>query len=109
MNIFGRGLYSYYTDNVQDPNNAYDNVDAYGLLNLYAGIRSGDGAWEVALFARNVTDTKEVLNSGVTASATPYTNFTNGAGTSLAGPYMTTSFTPPQEIGISVRYAFGSR
>ena len=49
---------------MNDPNNAYDNVDAYGLLNLYAGLRSSDGVWEVALFARNFTDTEEVLNRG---------------------------------------------
>jgi iron complex outermembrane receptor protein len=109
MDIFGRGLYSYYTDNVNDPNNAYDNVGAYGLLNLYAGLRSNDGAWEVSLFARNVTDTEEILTSGSAAAATPYTNFTNGVGSSLAGAYMTNTVTPPREIGLSVRYAFGSR
>lgn len=108
MDVFGRGLYTYYTDNVQDPNNSYDNVDAYGLLNLYAGIRSNDGVWEVSLFARNLTDTEEVLNRGNSAAATPYTT-TTGVGTSLAGPYMTASFTPPREIGLNVRYAFGSR
>lgn len=108
MDVFGRGLYTYYTDNVQDPNNSYDNVDAYGLLNLYAGIRSNDGVWEVSLFARNLTDTAEVLNRGNSAAATPYTT-TTGVGTSLAGPYMTASFTPPREIGLNVRYAFGSR
>ena len=110
MNIFGRGLYSYYTDNVQDPNNAYDNVDAYGLLNLYAGLRSSDGIWEVALFARNATDTEEVLQRGASAAATSYRNaLAGGAGATLAGPYMTESFTPPQEFGLSVRYSFGSR
>jgi iron complex outermembrane receptor protein len=112
LDVFGRGLYTYYTDNEQDPNNAYDNVDAYGLLNLYAGIRSNDGAWEVSLFARNVLDTDEVLNSNASAAATPYTNFTNGVGTSLAGPYVTspsTMFTPMREFGLSVRYSFGSR
>jgi iron complex outermembrane receptor protein len=110
MDIFGRGLYTYYTDNVNDPNNAYDNVDAYGLLNLYAGLRSSDGAWEVALFGRNVTDTEEILTSGAAAAATPFTNLAaGGLGTSLAGPYMTTSFTPLREFGLSVRYSFGSR
>jgi iron complex outermembrane receptor protein len=113
LDVFGRALYTYYTDNEQDPNNAYDNVDAYGLLNLYAGVRSNDGAWEVSLFARNVTDTEEVLNLNSSAAATPYRNLlAGGVGTSLAGPYMTSSsamFTPPREFGLSVRYSFGSR
>ncbi len=108
MDLFGRGLYTYYTDNVRDPNNSYDNVGAYGLLNLYAGVRSNDGAWEVSLFARNLTETEEVLNRGNSASATSYTN-TSGVGTSLAGPYTLATFTPPREFGLSLRYAFGSR
>ena len=87
MDIFGRGLYSYYKSNVNDPNNAYDNVDAYGLLNLYAGLRSGDGVWEVALFARNVTDTEEVLNRGSSAAATHFSNaLAGGAGGTIGRP-----------------------
>jgi iron complex outermembrane receptor protein len=108
MDVVGRGLYSYYTSNVQDPNNAYDNVGAYGLLNLYAGLRSNDGAWEATLFARNALDTAKVLNRGSAAAAPPYTNAQTGVGTSLAGPYITESFTPPREFGLSVRYSFGS-
>lgn len=108
MDLFGRGLYSYYKSNVQDPNNVYDNVDAYGLLNVYAGIRSSDGAWEVSLFARNLTDTAETLKRGNGPEATPYTN-TSGLGTTLAGPYQLATYTPPREIGINLRYAFGSR
>lgn len=108
MDVFGRGLYSYYTSNVQDPNNVYDNVDAYGLLNVYAGIRSSDGAWEVSLFARNLTDTAETLRRNNGPEATPYTN-TSGLGTTLAGPYQLATYTPPREIGINLRYAFGSR
>jgi iron complex outermembrane receptor protein len=109
MDVFGRGLYTYYTDNVQDPNNSYDNVGSYGLLNAYAGVRSNDGAWEVSLFARNLMGTDEVLNRGNGAQATPYTNALTGVGTSLAGPYQSATFTPPREIGLNLRYAFGSR
>jgi iron complex outermembrane recepter protein len=108
MDVFGRGLYSYYTSNEQDPNNIYDDVGSYGLLNFYAGVRSGDGAWEVSLFARNVLETEEVLNAGNSAQATAYTTPT-GVGTSLAGPYTQATFTPPREIGLNLRYAFGSR
>jgi iron complex outermembrane receptor protein len=108
MELFGRGLYSYYNSNEQDPNNVYDNVDAYGLLNVYAGIRSSDGAWEVSLFARNLTDTAETLRRGNGPEATPYTN-TVGLGTTLAGPYQLATYTPPRQIGINLRYAFGSR
>jgi iron complex outermembrane receptor protein len=108
MELFGRGLYSYYTSNEQDPNNVYDDVSGYGLLNVYAGIRSSDGAWEVSLFARNLTDTAEVLRRGNGPEATPYTTPT-GLGTTLAGPYQLATYTPPREFGINLRYAFGSR
>jgi iron complex outermembrane receptor protein len=108
MDLFGRGLYSYYTSNEQDPNNSYDDVSSYGLLNVYAGIRSSDGAWEVSLFARNLTSTDEVLRRGNGPEATPYTTPTQ-VGTSLAGPYQLATYTPPREIGINLRYAFGSR
>ena len=105
-----RGLYSYYTSNEQDPNNAYDDVDAYGLLNLYAGLRSSDGVWEVAVFARNALDTEEVLGRGAAAVGHPFTLAAPALpGQALAGPYMTRSFTPPQEFGLSVLYSFGSR
>ncbi|GFE79785.1 TonB-dependent receptor [Steroidobacter agaridevorans] len=110
MDLFGRGLYSYYKSNEQDPNNVYDDVDAYGLLNVYAGIRSSDGAWEVSLFARNLTSTDEVLRRGNGPEATPYTTPPpTTLGTSLAGPYQLATYTPPREIGINLRYAFGSR
>jgi iron complex outermembrane receptor protein len=99
---------------VNDPNNPYDNVDSYGLLNIYTGVRSDSGAWEVSLFARNITKTKKVLglgnntSSGNAPTSTPFTNALTGAGTSLAGPYITESFTAPREFGLSVRYAFGA-
>jgi iron complex outermembrane receptor protein len=108
MDVFARGLYTFYKSNEQDPNNIYDNVDAYGLLNLYTGVRSNDGAWEVSLFARNLTETEEVTNRGSSAAATSYTTPTR-VGASMASPYQTVSFTPPREFGIQLRYAFGSR
>jgi iron complex outermembrane receptor protein len=111
---FVRGLLTYYPKNKQDPNNPYDNVDAYGLLNLYAGVRSNDGAWEVSLFAKNVTKTGETLSLGNGPLVTGYQEllpptFTTTQGASLASPYMTARYTPQREFGLNVRYAFGSR
>lgn len=114
MDAFVRGLFTYTPKNERDPNNSYDEVNAYGLLNLYAGVRSDDDAWEVALVAKNVTNTGEVLELGGSATATSYQRllpptFTTTEGSSLASPYMTARYTPPREIGLNVRYAFGSR
>ncbi|MFC4312543.1 TonB-dependent receptor [Steroidobacter flavus] len=114
MDAFVRGLFTYYPSNERDPNNSYDQVGAYGLLNLYAGIRSPDGAWEVALFAKNATNTGETLELGGSPMTTNYQRllpptFQTTEGSSLASPYMTARYTPPREIGLNVRYSFGSR
>jgi iron complex outermembrane receptor protein len=98
-----RGLLTYLGRN---PNqNQGFTVPGYGLLNLYAGVRSPDGAWDVGLFARNVT------NTGVETSRTP--DYVRAAGdlTSIFGEsgYRGVTYTPPREFGGQVRYSFGSR
>src|SRR3546814_255924 len=90
---FVRGLYTYTPKNKQDPNNPYDNVSAYGLLNLYTGIRSHDGSWEVSLFAKNLTNEGVLLGVDNGAAVTGYQQlqppaYDTAVGTSMAGPYM---------------------
>jgi iron complex outermembrane receptor protein len=114
MDAFVRGLLTYYPKNPQDPFNKYDSVGAYGLVNLYAGVRDARGAWELSLFVKNATNTGEVLNSGPSALATTYQalqppTFQSTVGTTFNSSYLTTRYTPPREVGISLRYAFGSR
>lgn len=114
LDAFVRGLFTYYPKNERDPNNRYDQVDAYGLLNVYAGIRSPDGAWEVAVFAKNATNTGEALEVGGSPAVTNYQRllpptFRTTEGSTLASPYITTRYTPERELGLNVRYAFGSR
>jgi len=111
---FLRGLYTYTPKNRQDPNNPYDNVSAYGLLNLYTGIRSHDGSWEVSLFAKNLTDEGQLLGVDNGPATTGYQalqppDYTSAVGASMAGPYMNNvRYTPPREVGVSIHYAFGS-
>ncbi|CAN7658205.1 TonB-dependent receptor [Phenylobacterium sp. LjRoot225] len=109
-----RGLLSYYPKNRQDPYNPYDNVDNYGLLNLYLGVRSRDGAWELALFGKNITNTDKVLSrsngvitTGVQELQPP--TFTSAIGRSIPSSYVSARSTPPREFGVNLRYAFGSR
>jgi iron complex outermembrane recepter protein len=112
-----RGLLSVYGNSKNDPTNPVDDYDGYELLNLYFGIRDPDGRWDVALYGKNITETEEVLtrtSSTVTTayrvplSATnvlsfnPPTNYYGGNAT--AGLTMT----PPREIGLMMRYSFGS-
>lgn len=104
MDGFVRGNFVYYPDN----SNASEGfvVSQYGLLNMFAGIRSEDDAWEVAVFALNLGNTSQILSRNAVAvtSAGGASNFFPGA-----SGYNSISFTPEREIGLSVRYAFGSR
>lgn len=92
-----------------NPSNTRQNigytVPAYALLNLYAGIRSPNGAWDVGVFARNITDNGVLLSREAT-------NVVTGGGLSAIfgdSGYRFATYTPPREVGISVRYAFGTR
>lgn len=94
---FVRGLFTYYPDN---PNRSQDiTIDSYGILNLYAGLRDADGRWQVTVFAKNATDTGQLLSQGLEPSQNPYFG---------AGGYRNVTYTPPREFGINVRYALGS-
>lgn len=104
LDAFVRGNFVYYPDNP----NASEGfvVSEYGLLNMYVGIRSANEDWEVALFAQNVGNTSQILSKNAVA-------VTSGGGASNFFPgvsgYNTIGFTREREIGLSVRYAFGSR
>jgi iron complex outermembrane receptor protein len=113
---FLRMLFSYYPEN---KNRVEDNftVPSYGLLNLYAGVRSQDGAWEVALFAKNALENKTVLDkSPVNYNLNAYRGIPGvGFGSSLGtffpsnSGYFPVQVTPRREAGVTVRYAWGSR
>ena len=103
MDVFFRGLLNYFDENPNQNENFV--VDDYALLNLYAGIRAADGRWEVSVFGRNVTNTGKTvsLDSIEITSAGGVGNFFRRSG------YFFTEYTPPREVGVSVRYAFGAR
>jgi iron complex outermembrane receptor protein len=107
MEGYVRGLLQFYGKSQTDPSNAVDDVKSYGILNLYAGLRDHGGAWDVSLYAKNITNTERVLTRSPTAAQTPY----NVGATSFNGitSYRQISFTQPREFGVNVRYAFGSR
>lgn len=116
-----RGLFSFSGKSQGDPANTYDSVGAYGLLNLYTGVRDADGRWEVSLFVKNVFDTTKVLTrtepyftsyqqlgfAGQFENGRPV--FTGPAAATYTSTYTGATVTPPREFGISLRYAFGSR
>lgn len=102
---FIRGSWVYYPDNPNASQRVI--ISNYSLLNLYAGIRSQDNAWEVSLFANNLLNTQQILSITPTApssSGSPGNFFPQGA----VG-YQSIGYTPRREFGLNVRYAFGSR
>lgn len=102
---FVRGLFTYYAKNSQ--NNRTLVLNDYGLLNVYAGIRSPNSDWEVSLFAKNLTNTVSLTSA---SDLLPYTvNFGGGNVASIPVNYRSVTTTPRREFGLNVRYVFGSR
>lgn len=106
---FVRGLYNFLGSTQADPFNAFDSVNSFGILNLYAGFRDPAGAWELTLFAKNALGQNTVLST----SGTPLTTSVIGAAgipsSTFTSTYVPVSVTAPRELGISARIAFGSR
>jgi iron complex outermembrane receptor protein len=109
MDAFVRGLLSYFPSNPNDPTNPYDAVQAYATLNLFLGLHSPGGAWEVALFGKNITNTQRTLTRNDVAITASPINILSGGNAILPSNYVGVVETPPREFGISLRYAFGSR
>ena len=112
--VYLRGLLAYRGSTDNDPGNPYDNIGAYGLLNLYGGIRASNGAWELGVYAKNVSNVTKLTqgNDNVfTASTTLVNALTQRPfGSALySSNYRGVAVTPPREIGVTFKLAFGSR
>ncbi|MEH6551435.1 MAG: TonB-dependent receptor [Pseudomonadales bacterium] len=70
-------------------------IDAYGVFNLFAGVRSGNGAWDVNIWAKNLADKQ--------AAAGIFTNTLTGFDTGMRKSTMI----QPRLIGMTLRYNFG--
>jgi iron complex outermembrane receptor protein len=107
VDAFVRGLYNYYGRNSNV--SQFYTAPAYGILDLFLGLRSEDNAWQGALFAKNALNNKTVLLSGGIGS--PAIDSANGALAAEFGSsgYYPTLVTPRPEFGITVTYSFGSR
>ena len=103
INGFIRTLVSIYGNSTNDASNPYDDVPAYALVNLYAGVRAENGAWEISAYARNLFNTFRV-----TARSQPLASVATNAGT-LNSNYRLISTTDPREFGLTARFSFGSR
>ena len=111
MELFGRGLFSYYGASQNNQTLPFDSIGAYGLLNLYAGLRAPDGAWEVTLFAKNLANNASYTSFGNPAS-TSYQQLNTSfmaSGASFTSAYSRVDTSAPREFGLNLKIAFGSR
>lgn len=90
-----RALYNYYGD--QDNLGSQYEADAYGVLNVYAGLRSSSSSWEFGLWIRNLLDEDTQVSGG-----TPQTVYG-----SFSPNYYQAGYVPGREVGLTLRYAFG--
>jgi iron complex outermembrane receptor protein len=103
---FIRGQLSYYGHSQNDPTNPYDDVKAYGLVNLFLGLRDHNGAWEVNAYAKNLFDTQRVLSRIASPYLTGYATFTGG--NAVVTNYRGITVTQPREFGLTASFSFGS-
>jgi iron complex outermembrane receptor protein len=101
---FIRGLYTFYGRNPHA--SEFYVTPSYGLLNLYMGLRSSNGAWEASLFAKNAFNTQRILNTSV---GNPAINASTLNTTFGSSGYYDVAITPRQQFGVTATYSFGSR
>ena len=104
---FVRGLLNY------TPQNKYVRpdfaADSYSLLNVYAGVRSHDGAWEFSVFAKNAFNNDTQLDQGESAYNLNGSLGQNFPQLNPPSGYVLAKSTPEREVGVHLRYAMGSR
>lgn len=109
-----RGLLSYRGATKNDPANAYDDVGAYGLINLYAGVRDPKGAWELNFFVKNISNVTRLLSGsdntfGASTTLLNVSTFRPFGSAQYQSFYRSVTVTPPREFGVNLRMAIGSR
>ena len=95
IDYYVRGLLNYQPEN--DNFTTGFERDSFALLNLYAGVRSADGRWDVTLWAKNALDDDTLLDQ-----------FSEGVLAGFNSGYRGVIVQPERELGLSVKYAFGS-
>lgn len=99
---FVRGLLAYQPTN-RNSSQTYT-VPGYALLDLFLGIRSPNGQWEVAAYGKNITNTRTLIARGSGAILAPEQIRQNFGGTG----YTTYELSPRREFGLNLRMSFGS-
>lgn len=102
MEAFLRGNFAYQPRN---PNASQTYVvPAYGLLDVYLGLRDPSGRWELNGYAKNLTNNRTLLSVSASEISPPTGLLT------VFGPtgYRSFSRVLQREFGLTLRYSFGS-
>ena len=104
MDGFLRGLATYYPENKRvEP---FFTAPSYALVNVYGGVRSHDGRWELSVFAKNIFNVNKEIDSGSIALSN---GFSSPEVLGHASGYLSSVVTPRREVGVNVHYAWGAR
>ncbi|TVV74759.1 TonB-dependent receptor [Sphingomonas solaris] len=76
-------------------------VGDYAIVDLFAGLTGDKSGWEIGAYAKNVFD--KVVEQSRLRAVNVYPNFAAATG------YDVVRTTRPREIGVTARYAFGSK
>ena len=110
MEGFLRGQLTYFGKSQNFPDNPYDDVKAYGLVNLFAGVHGSEYSnWELSAYVKNVFNTFRTLAVNAQPYVATYGTVTGGGGAVVSNYNGITAATQPREFGVTFRYAFGSR
>jgi len=109
---FLRGVLAWRGKSKIDPANPFDDVGAYGILNVFAGVRDPRGGWEVSLYAKNIANTTKITSRDADPLSTSTVDVSiptfATSSTIFTSRYAGVTVTPPREFGIVARVFFGS-
>ena len=81
---------------------AFKSTPSYAIVDLFAGVTGNDSAWDLGFYAKNVFD-KQVELARVATINSIYFLYQANPG------YDVVRTSRPRELGVTLRYAFGSR
>mgnify|MGYP006200392951 FL=1 len=81
---------------------AFKSTPAYAVVDLFAGLTGNEGGWDLGVYAKNVFDKQAELARIFTPNSV-YPLFAAPSG------YDVVRTSLPREIGVALRFAFGSR
>ena len=88
--------------NFRSATGTFRKTPAYTVVDLFAGLTGSKGVWDLGVYAKNVFD-KQVELARIDTINTVYALF------AAADGYDVVRASRPREIGVTLRYAFGSR